>query len=324
MRHRGLITFAILAIVVFAGLAFYGDLPELLGQISSFPVAYWFMVLALASANYLFRLARWHFYLKVLGINIGFVASAAIFLSGLSMVISPGRVGELAKSYFLREKRDVPIALSSSIVVTERITDLISVLLLSAWGLVLIPYGWMVAPAILAALGLFILFAVSPWGSDKLLRLPMPRRWRPFLSTSRDAFQQVFSLKPLAVALVLGVMAWLAEGCAFWLVLSGLDTTASLGHAVSIYSVATLLGAITMLPGGLVGTEGSMVALLQQLDLSRTLASTATFIIRVCTLWFAVLVGLIALVYVQVYMPKKSADGTEPLTPYPDPRGQAS
>ena len=322
MKRRGLITFAILAIAVFVGLAFYGDLPEVLGQISTFPVAYWFMALGLALANYLFRLARWHYYLKLLGINIGIGASTAVFMSGLCMAISPARLGELAKSYFLKEKRDVPVALSAAAVAAERITDLVAVLLLSLWGLTLVPYGWAVALVILAGFGLFILFVVSPWGSAKLLRLPLPRRWRPFLATSRDALQQVFSLKPLAAALILGVLAWLAEGCALWLVLRGLDATGSLGQAISIYAVATLLGALTMLPGGLVGTEGGMVALLQQLGLEPSQATAATFIIRICTLWFAVLIGLLALAYVQMYMPRKGDQGIETLTLDPETPGE--
>ena len=304
---------------MFAGLAFYGDLPEIMGEINSLHPAYWFAALGLALANYLLRLARWHYYLKLVGIKIGIGASGAIFASGLIMVISPGRLGELAKSYYLREKRGVPVALSAAAVVAERVTDLVAVLLLSLWGLTLVPYGWAVALVIVAVIGLFILLAVSPWGSEKLLRLPIPRRWKPFLTTSRDALQQVFSLKPLAMALILGALAWFAEGCALWLVLHGLGTSGALGEAVSIYAVATLLGAITMLPGGLVGTEGSMVALLRQLDLTKTQATAATFIIRICTLWFAVAIGLVALAYVQLSMPRKASEAESSLRPYPNP-----
>lgn len=318
MKRRGLLTFVFLAVLVFAGLALYGDLPDVLSQIASFPIAYWFIALGLALTNYVFRLLRWHYYLKLLGIRIGSRDSTAIFMSGLSMAISPGRVGELAKSYFLKEKLGVPVPLSSAVVVTERVTDLASILLLSLWGLALIPYGWAVALAIPAAFGLFLLLVVSQWGSDRLLRLPMPQGWRPFLSASRDTFRKLFSTRPLVMAILLGALAWFAEGCAMWLVLRGLDTTGSLGQAVSIYCAATLLGAITLLPGGLVGTEGGMVALLQRLDMSRTQASAATFIIRICTLWFAVFIGLLAVVYVQLYMPGKSAKGIEPLGLYPD------
>ena len=330
MKHRGLIAFFFLAIAVFAGLALYGDLPELLHQVSSFSVAYWLAVLGLALVNYLLRLVRWHYYLRVLDIRIGSGASAAIFMAGLGMAITPGRVGELAKSYFLKDKLDVSVARSSVVVIAERITDLIAVLLLSLWGLTLVPYGWVAALVVLAAFGVFILLAVTPWGSEKMLRLPVIRRWSPFLTASRDGFRQIFSIKPLTIAVVLGMLAWFAEGCGLWLVLRGLDATGSLGHAISIYAAATLLGAITLLPGGLVGTEGGMVALLQQVEgMTRTQASSATFIIRICTLWFAILIGLLALIYVQVFMPQKAAPeeiaeevGPSPL--YSDSTGEVS
>ncbi len=234
------------------------------------------------------RLVRWNYFLKLLGIKVGHRNSAIIFVSGLSMALSPGRVGELGKSYYLKEKLGVPVALSSAAVITERITDLIAVVLLSSWGLLLIPYGW----------------TVMPWGNDLLLRLPLPERVQPFIIRSKSAFQQVLSPKPLVVAVGLSLLAWASEGLAFWLVLEGLDTTVSLGQAISVYAAATLLGAITLLPGGLVGTEGGMVALLQQLNVNNTLASTATVIIRVCTLWFGVGLGILALAYLQLFMPK--------------------
>ena len=323
MKRRGLITFVVLAIAVFAGLALYGDLPELLNQVSSFPVGYWFIVLGLAGANYLFRLVRWHYYLRVLGIKIGVPASAVIFMSGLSMAISPGRVGELAKSYYLKAKLDVPVARAATAVVAERVTDLVSVLLLSVWGLTLVPYGWVVAVVIFVGFAAFLAVVVSPLGTDVLARLPMPQRWRPFLTTSRDSLQLILSPRPLLVALVLSGLAWLAEGIGLWVVLKGLGADASLGEAVSIYAVATLLGAVTMLPGGLVGTEGGMIALLQHIGLTKTPASAATLIIRLCTLWFAVVIGLVALLYVQVYMPKRLPQSAEAMELRPETSGQA-
>ena len=106
-------------------------------------------------------------------------------------------------------------------------------------------------------------------------------------------------------------MAWLAEGAALWFVLQGLNAPASFGSAVSIYAAATLLGALTLLPGGLVGTEGSMIALLQQLDLSSAEASVATIIIRICTLWFAVGIGILGMMYVHFLMPKRSRPSSD-------------
>ena len=326
MKRRGLIIFVLAGVGVFAGLAVYADLPDLLDQVSSIPPAYWLMALGLAMGNYLLRLVRWHYYLIHLGIRIGIGASAGVFFAGLTMVISPGRVGELAKSYFLKKKLDVPMEVSAAAVIAERVTDLVCVLLLSLWGLTLVPYGWVAGVMVVAAFGLFLLLGVTPWGSERVLRLPFPGRWRPFLSSSRDSFQRVFSPGPLAIGLALGLAAWFAEGCALWLLLKALDAEVSLGQAVSIYAASTLLGAVTMLPGGLVGTEGGMVALLQQLDLTRAVASSATLVVRVCTLWFAVIIGLFGLLYVQMYMPSRplretDGDGLTVSKPAPEAGG---
>ncbi len=289
---------------------FYGDSGELLDQVSSFPIEYWLIALGFALTNYALRLARWTYYLRLLDIHIDAKSNVAIFVSGLSMAISPGRVGELAKSYFLKEKFNVPVATSSAAVITERITDLIAVVFLSLWGLILIPHQWGFVLVIVSTvlLGAFIVFVVSSWGSDKILRLPVPRKWRPFIEESREVFRCLFAPKPLLFALILGVLAWLAEGAAMWFVLRGLDTGVSFTDAVSVYAVATLLGAATMLPGGLVGTEGSMVALLQQLDLTKTLASSGTFIIRLSTLWFAVVLGLLGLAYMHFTLTRNRPD----------------
>ncbi len=312
MKHRRFIAFAILAILVFAGVAFYGDINETLHRIYGFPLKYWLIALGLALANYLIRWLRWTYYLRLLGISIGPASSALIFASGLAMAISPGRLGELTKSYFLKEQLNIPVARSSAAVVTERFTDVIAVLLLSTWGLFLVPYGWIAFPIVVAGAGMALFFLASTWGAKGLNMLPIPQGVKCFLGTSREAFRQVLSPKPLALAVALSMVAWLAEGAALWFVLQGLGIPASFGAAVSIYAAATLLGALTLLPGGLIGTEGSMIALLQQLNISSADASAGTLIIRLCTLWFAVVIGVLAIMYLYLMMSRRG--GPSPVT----------
>ena len=179
MKRRGILLFVILAVAVFAGLAFYGDFPELIDQIADFPVRFWLAALGLAAANYVLRLVRWHYYMHVLKIPVGLASSGLIFVAGLSMAISPGRVGELAKSYFLRERAGVPVSRSSAAVVAERVMDLVGVLLLSVWGLFLVPYGWAAAILVIAGVAAFFLLCVSSWGSAKVLALPLPHAGSP-------------------------------------------------------------------------------------------------------------------------------------------------
>ena len=65
-----------------------------------------------------------------------------------------------------------------------------------------------------------------------------------------------------------------------------------------IYATMTIAGALSFLPGGLGVTEAGMLALLAKLGTGtgEGVAAAATFVTRLCTLWFAVVVGLVALV----------------------------
>ena len=90
----------------------------------------------------------------------------------------------------------------------------------------------------------------------------------------------------------LGAIGWMAEGYAFYLLLVWLGADVSLWIAVSIFIFSTIVGGLTGAPGGLGGAEATMVALLALDGVPLEIAVPATLVIRVTTLWFAVLIGL--------------------------------
>jgi uncharacterized protein (TIRG00374 family) len=83
-----------------------------------------------------------------------------------------------------------------------------------------------------------------------------------------------------------------------------------------IYASMTVAGALSFLPGGLGVTEAGMLALLGQLGTGtgRSVAAAATFVTRLCTLWYAVMVGLVALfifarrTHIRIQLPEKTTD----------------
>lgn len=54
-----------------------------------------------------------------------------------------------------------------------------------------------------------------------------------------------------------------------------------------------------MIPGGLGVTEGSLTFLLIESGVTKNIAVASTFIFRVATLWFAIIVGVLSLVLYQ-------------------------
>ena len=298
---------------VFVGLISYGDFKEIGKQLSHFPVTHIFAALGLAGVNYVLRFIRWAYYLKVLGISPPLGFNILVFLSGLAMSITPGKAGELLKCYLLRDRTGVPVSASAPVVVMERLTDVVSIVLLALLGLALLPMPVLFVLAIVLALCGVVMLLILTRKGHRLIELPLLRRWKDALNTSYEGLRRLAAPKVTVIALVLGAAAWFSEGLALWVILDGLDAPISLLRALSIYAAATLVGAVSALPGGLVGTEGSMVALLQQSGIVRGVASTGTLLVRLATLWFAVAVGLLALAWLNRVTPTGAVAGDREL-----------
>ena len=296
-RGRWLVL-GLLAAAVFAGLLAYGDLRHIGELLAADPVAAARAVGAaagLALANYGLRFLRWHLYLRALGIEAPLRAvSLPVFLAGLALSITPGKAGELLKSLWLRRLAGVPAASSAPAVVMERLTDVVSVALLGLTGLLLLPTPFLLIAAGLLAAGIGAgWLAASRFGSA-LLRLPGLRRWADPLAQSQEGLRTLMRPRMLAMAIGLGFLAWAAEGLALWVIIVGIGGRVDPMAALPISAAAALAGAVTALPGGLVGFEGSMVVLLQQAGLTAPVASLATLLTRLATLWLAVSIGLVA------------------------------
>ena len=93
----------------------------------------------------------------------------------------------------------------------------------------------------------------------------------------------------------IGIFAWGSEGLALYFICDALDLGIDPLVAISLYSIAVLLGALTFMPGGLGGTEVVMGLMLMAMGASSADALVATLVCRIATLWFAVLIGLIAM-----------------------------
>jgi uncharacterized protein (TIRG00374 family) len=82
---------------------------------------------------------------------------------------------------------------------------------------------------------------------------------------------------------------------------------------VFVFAVSSLLGVVSLLPGGIgaveAGLYGQFVALA---NLSTGVAGALTLLIRLATLWFATLLGICGLLLVQHLLGDVSLDPDEP------------
>jgi uncharacterized protein (TIRG00374 family) len=298
---RLLLLFAV-AVAVFAAFSIYADVGELRGRLGALAPAAVVAALGLALANYAIRFVRWHLYLRRAGAQVPAGTSLHVFLAGFAMGITPGKVGELVKAALLRDATGTPVAQTAPVVVAERLTDLVALVILCLVGFA--AYGvageMVAAAAVFVALGLLVIVyrPMARWVIDAIGKARVGEKLAPKLREAHDQLIGLVRPWPLGWGAAMGVAAWLAECIGFALVVRGFPgADVSLGLATLIYAATTIAGALSFLPGGLVVTEASMTLLLVSAasGLDQPTAVAATIVTRLCTLWFAVALGVIAL-----------------------------
>ncbi len=318
---RKILAAVLLAALLYAAMAMYGDLRKLRGAASSFAPASFVLGLALATGNYGLRIFRWQYYLKHIGIRIPIGESSTIFLSGFSMSVTPGKVGEVFKSLLLYEARRTPIARTAPIIVAERLTDLIALVLLISVGSLSFKGGVVLAAmSALFVAALIVVCTYRPLGRWLLGwtdRVPVVNRISHKLHEAYDSLLEMTRPLPLLVGSFIAFLAWGLECCSLYAIVHGFPGVhMSWDAAVFAYSASTMVGALAMMPGGLGVTEIGMTALLQALGgpaLRAPVATATTILVRIATLWFAVVIGFTALAVHRAMQRQRVAAGSSSL-----------
>lgn len=252
-------------------------------------------VFGLSLLNYLLRFFRWGRYLALLGAPVPWRINLDVYFAGFALTTTPGKVGETLRSVLLKP-HGVPAPESLAAFFAERTSDLLAILVLTAFGLwTYAPARPVVGAALLVVLLVLLLVqwtafiaAVDRWA------LARDARWARLLSKLCEIvlhFRRCFSLPALAMGLMLGVVSWFAEGLGLWWLLYALGYSVDLQTAVFVYAFAMLVGSLSFLPGGLGTNEAAMITLLVMNGVPDAGAVTATLICRLATLWFAVVLG---------------------------------
>jgi uncharacterized protein (TIRG00374 family) len=290
----------VFGLVVFAVFTTFGDLNAIRNDLRNFPWLLIIPLLLLSLGNYFFRILRWNYYLKSIGIKISPVKSSLVFRSGFTMGLTPGKLGEVFKSYLLKRSDGIEVSRTLPVVVAERVMDLFSLLVIVSFGLLLFDYGKVSILIIWAILGIAV-FLISQekivyFIINQLKRVKFLAKKTNFLVKSYDSVKILFHPKKIAVGISYGVIAWSMECLILFLTIRGFGSNISLSAAFFIYAFSMLIGAIAMLPGGLGATEGSMTGLLIMISkVSKNIAIVSTMLVRLATLWFALIIGLFAL-----------------------------
>ncbi|CAN5461760.1 MAG: flippase-like domain-containing protein [Actinomycetota bacterium] len=301
---RNLILALGLGVAVYIILSVIVGLDDLRTAAANFEYAVVPLILGLVLLSYVGRFFRWMYYLRILKVRVPLATNAAIFAAGLSMAISPGKLGEVLKSVFVRQVNGAPIARTAPAVVAERATDGTGMV---AWGIIgalAFSFGFGVLALFLLATVVAIAVLRSKRMSllaEKLLsRLPVVHRFAPHLHAFHESSNELLSTRPLIVGTVISFLSWGIECVAVYLCAVAMGAESPFLVVVFIFAVSSLAGAMFFTPGGIGVAEAGLAGMFVSVaGLAGGIAVALTFVIRLATLWFAACVGIFGLVVVR-------------------------
>ena len=310
LRWAAVLLLGFLALSGVAALS--SNLDAVLAALAQISFAQVLGLLALASAAFTLRTLRWLLYSRAQGVRVPLADNALVYLGGFALGATPGRVGEVVRLFLLRRGWGYPYRRTAPLLIADRLNDINTLALLMVVG---ISYVLQEAALILLALALVV-------GLNLALRCPAPvlrmvgalhlasgRRKPRLAAAMRRLLRRVsgtFAPGTQLAASLLSLLAWGAECTSLYWILDSLATSTGTGTGIdiraafAIHATASLVGALSMLPGGLGGFEATCLALLLWQGVPAPEAVVATAVLRVTTFWYSLLLGMPALAWAGV------------------------
>jgi glycosyltransferase 2 family protein len=306
-KYRRLIAAGIiLGLLAFVVLTLSSDVSQLAKYATAFAWPVMLLALGLRAGNWVLRFFKWHFYLRLVGVQgIGIRDSAAVFVSGFALAASPGKAAEVLKSFVLKNLVGTPVATTLPVVAAERLSDGIAVLLLLAWAAINLAadqYWPVIGPLVVVGLAAIaagiVVLQIRPLCLrllGKLGRLPLLGRFARDFELFYESSYRIVRLPNLAVAVGLGTVANLLDGVWLYLILVSLGqpaASATFFQALAATSLSVVTGSVSGSPGGIGASDLTITGTLQFLvKLSPSEAAFVTLLARFVQLWWGVLVG---------------------------------
>ncbi|OEC88230.1 MULTISPECIES: lysylphosphatidylglycerol synthase transmembrane domain-containing protein [Methanobacterium] len=281
------------AVVVYLIMGIYADFGSLLTAIEKFNWIFIPLMLILVLIAYLVRFLKWSLFLKSAGVRLKLKDNLFVFFSGMGMIITPAKVGEIWKGWLIRDINGEKLSKTVPVVITDRVTDVIGLVILSLLGIFYYKNGIYILIVLLLMFVGFFIALKSEKISGKIISILEKRagKYSKDIKTMHTTFLKLMSPKNMVGLSFLSAFAWFFECLALYFVIIGFGQSLNVILSTFVFSFASLVGAISMIPGGLGVAEATLSGMLQYFGLTSVDSVGAAMIIRFGTFWFGAVLG---------------------------------
>lgn len=299
---RGVVVVA-LGVLAVTFIIIYSDLQEITEKIQQINLRYLPFIFLLIPLNYCIKCIRYHYYLRLARLSIRRKDEIYSLMAASVMVITPGKLGEvLLRGYLLKkEGYNVSTLTICAMAIADRLTEglamvVLALLTISGFSKEIKPEAVYLAAAVL----LFVIFILQEKSLClKVLRLgeniPFAKKTVMLCAQAYSQTYVIFKAIPIIISTLLGMVSWTCEAGVIYLSLFALGEDLAFGQILFSVSLSGLLGAVSMIPGGVGIADGTLLGLLTWCGLKKASAGTVTVISRFSTMWLGIFIGVILL-----------------------------
>ena len=300
MKFDKFLIVIIITIIIYGVFLFISDFNLVYEKISNFKIIFVPIILSLISLNWIVRFYRWHILLKNSNIHVPIKNNFIIYLASLSLSITPGQIGELIKSEFLKKQFKIPRSKTLPIIFIEKFYDLMGVLIASIIGVWYFEGGsYLISIGIVLLVLIFVLILSRSIFEKVLLLICKIKFFSKYQKNFLESYSVLRNSLKTKIGLKSGILSfifWVIQGIAVYFILLALGINElNFLIATSANAISVLIGALSFVPGGLGVTEASMGGLLSLQGIEISFALITAVIIRIFTSWYTVVAGFIAL-----------------------------
>ena len=294
--------FALSAIILIA-IVYIADPVKLISVIKTGDTSMIFAAFVLSNAAILVRCAKW----KVLLPGTKFIDVVPVQLLGVTVSnFSPGKVAEPAKAILLKLKTGKNVSESLRSIIWERILDIVVLLVFafSALQFLSISGSFFFLSVLSVGVFLFLVFFLVLVLKTKELAVKTLYLFRkfPFVNRINDNFLDTFykqqiGTRKILVSFILTLVAWLLDGFVFYSAFKSVGITFHPLLFAGFIALATLVGIISFLPGGIGSMEVSLLFILGLQGVGGPVAVSGLLLARFLSIWYVAFLGLMSLIY---------------------------
>jgi len=221
------------------------------------------------------------------------------------MSITPGKAGELIKCYMVKKDFNSPVSITTSVVFAERLTEMLALIIMALVGAFMFNIYVEYVFAVMVCFAGVIYILTHENLCVRILKIFTKIKYlQKYEEGVNNTYKSIVILiKPgiLIKMIFLSIISWIFECYAFYLILINFNSETTFALATFVFTLSIIAGSLTMIPGGIGVAEGSLTFLLNNFGFSYSSAVAATIVLRIATLWFSVLLGVI---FLSIYQTK--------------------